>query len=355
MKIALFDEINETHVCVALEDALRLLGHRVVATGPLWRGHVSARDEADIARIDAAVDDIISEGCHALFNFRASALDAPQVERLRSAGITTAVWLPDDPVLYGLTYRNVVDGYDHVLHCGPGNILQFYEQRGHQPGFNFPFWVDTARWAVEWHIDRISEGLVFLGNLHGPAKKGRYLQLSEAAGQLFVYGKCAADPAGIVRGELYGVEAMRALLPRFTAGLNIPQNFADYTGTEYDFAGLRGLGGFDLPSRVIQYAAIGLPVISLGSDAGSEHFVHALQADTIADALAHLRHLRSAPQFATELSGLARTDVVDNFSAAARARFLVAVLSGDLSARQLDLYEREFAYRTFSGKNADGK
>lgn len=351
MKIALFDEINETHVCVALEDALRAQGHGVMATGPIWHGHVFAREEADIARIDAAVDDIISEGCHALFNFRASALAAPQVERLRNAGITTAVWLPDDPVLYGVTYRKVVDGYQHVLHCGPGNVLQFYQQRGHPAGFNFPFWVDTARWAVEWNVDRVSEDLVFLGNLHGPAKKGRYLQLAGAAGKISVYGKCADDPAGILRGELYGVEAMRALLPRFTAGLNMPQNFADYAGTGYDFPGLGGLGGFDLPSRVIQYAAIGLPVISVGPSAASEHFLHALQADTIAAALAHSRHLRSAPHFASELSRQARTDVVDNFSSAARARFLVAVLSGDLSARQLDLHEREFAYRSFSGNN----
>jgi hypothetical protein len=349
MKIALFDRINETHVCTALEDALRALGHDVVATGPVWHGHRFAREGNDIAGIDAALDVVLAEGCDALFNFRASALSPRQLQRLRAAGVATVVWLPDDPVLYGVTYRAVVDAYDHVLHCGPASVLRFYDQRGHATGVNFPFWVDPERWLAEWTLEDARGDLVFLGNLHGPAKKGRYDLLAAAAGRIAIYGKCGADPLDIHRGELHGVDAMRAVLPRHAAGLNIRQRFADYAGTEYDFDGLASLGGFDLPSRVIQYAAIGLPVISLGPDAASSHFPHALQADDIDGALSLVDCLRGSPAMAADVSARARADVVDHFSARARARFLVALLHGNVRPRELGLHGREFAYRSFIG------
>lgn len=349
MKIALFDRINETHVCTALEDALRALGHQVVATGAVWRGHRFAKDGNDIAAIDAALDAVLAEGCDALFNFRASALDLRQLQRLRGAGVATAVWLPDDPVLYGVTYRAIVDAYDHVLHCGPASVLRFYDQRGHAPGVNFPFWVDPERWLADWTIEGASRDLVFLGNLHGAAKKGRYDLLAAAAGRIAIYGKCGPDPSDIHRGELHGVDAIRAVLPRYVAGLNIRQQFVDYTGTEYDFDGLASLGGFDLPSRVIQYASIGLPVVSLGADAASIHFPHALQADDIHVAMSLVDRMRSSPAMAAEVSARARADVVNHFSARARARFLVALLRGNVRPGELGLQEREFAYQSFQG------
>jgi hypothetical protein len=353
VKIALFDSINETHVCQALEDALRALGHDVLATGALWHGHRPPAEPSCLQRIDAALDRILAERCDALVNFRASTLSTGQLARLRDAGMTTAVWLPDDPVLYGVAYGAVVDHYDLALHCGNGAVLRFYDDRGHRSGVNFPFWVDPARWPAGWNPHAATEPLVFLGNLHGPAKKDRYRQLAPAAGNIAVYGRCGDDPAGIHRGELHGIGAISANLPRFFAGLSIAQRFADYAGTPYDFAGLAGLGHFELPSRVIEYASLGLPVLVLGT-APSEHFPEMARADDVQHAVALSNRLAAAPDEAMALSARGRRRVVAHFSGAARARFLSALLSGQAAPARMDLAAREFSYLEYQGELDDG-
>lgn len=354
MRIALFDRINETHVCTSLEEALRHRGHSVLSTGPIWHGHRFAITGHDIEYTDAALDAVLAEGCDWLLNFRASALTPAQVRRIRSTGVASAVWLPDDPVLYATTYRHVVDGYDHVLNCGPASVLQFYDGRGHRQGVNFPFWLDPYKWHADWSIARADKDLVFLGNALGKVREGRYAAMAPAKRRIAVYGKCVEDPHEIHRGELFGVEAMRAVLPGYAAGLNIPQRFADYAGTSYDFSGLADLGEFFLPSRVTQYAALGLPVISLGAEAVNPHFPHALRAGDIAAALRVVDRLRSDPALSAEVSADARKDVLQSFSAAARAHLLEALFSGELDPRTMGLHEREYAYRNYRGSYVVG-
>ncbi len=349
MKIVLFDTINETHVCDAFAFALRSLGHEVTETGPVWRGHRFPKSADDMAAIDAAVEGCIGAGFDVFFNFRASALRASQVERLREAGMATFVWLPDDPVLYGVTYRAIAGAYDRVLHCGTSDVLAFYDSRGHAPGVNFPFWLDPQRWAADRSPETASRELVFLGNLHGPAKKGRYEMLASAAGRLDIYGICREDPRRMHRGELYGVDAIRAILPAYIAGISIRQRFSDYAGAEYDFDGLAALGEFDLPSRVLQYAALSLPVISLGASTPSAHFRPALQADGIAEALSLCDRLSASGDFASRVSSECRREVVEYFSAVSRARYLEALVSGQAEPRRMSLVEREHAYRSFKG------
>lgn len=354
MKLALFDRINETHVCVSLENALRHRGHSVLLTGPIWHGHRFPVAGHDIEYIDAALDAVLAGGCDWLLNFRASALTSAQIRRIRGAGVASAVWLPDDPVLYATTYRHVVDDYDLVLNCAPASVLQFYDDRGHRQGVNFPFWLDPYKWHADWSIERADKDLVFLGNALGKVREGRYATMAPAKGRLAIYGKCVEDPHGIHRGELFGVEAIRSVLPGYAAGLNIPQRFADYAGTSYDFSGLANLGQFYLPSRVTQYAALGMPVISLGVEAKNPHFPHALLATDIAAALRVVDRLRANPALAAEVSADARKDVLQNFSAAARAHLLEALFSGELDPRKMCVHEREYAYRNYEGSYVVG-
>ena len=349
MKIALFDQVNETHVCHAFAQALEALGHEVLETGAVWRGHRLPSLAQDAAAIDAALETVLSAGCDALFNFRASALDPARVSRLRAAGVATAVWLPDDPVLYDVTYRHVVDAYDHVLHCGAESVLAFYASRGHRPGVNFPFWLDPARWPHAWDPDRVQRELVFLGNLHGPAKQGRYQRLAPARGRISLYGICPHDPLGLHAGELHGIDAMLAVLPLFRAGLNLPQRFAEYAGSGYDFPGLAALGTFDLPSRVVQYAALGLPVITLDERPPSDSFPCSLHAEDIEAALRLSDQLAADPDAARALSLRARVDVESNFSAISRARLLAALLSGELDPGAMLPEARATCYRNFPG------
>lgn len=354
MKIALFGQVNEVHVCDALGSSLSTLGHEVVSTGAVWHGHRLARAGSDIARIDRAVDTVLASKCEALFNFRASALDVRQLQRLRDAGVTTAVWLPDDPVLYDTTYRHVVDSYDFVLHCGARAVLEFYDRQGHRAGVNFPFWLDPSRWPHLWDPSRARHDLVFLGNLHGPAKRSRYELLVPGARRTNIYGICPQDRMGMHRGELHGRDAMLAVLPLYRAGLNIPQTFADYAGSAYDFAGLAGLGRFDLPSRIVQYAALGLPVISLGGEVATESFPHALAATDMHGVLRLVDGLRDDPAAAIALSRSARQDVESNFSGLSRARYLMALLSGDIDPGASSIGQREAGYRHFSGNARNG-
>jgi hypothetical protein len=355
MKIALFDQINETHVCMALEDALKDLGHEVVATGAVWQGHRTASAAEDLERIDRALDRMIDAGCEALLNFRAASLSAVQLARLREAGVASAVWLPDDPVLYGITYGAIVDGYDYVLHCGAEPVLAFYDRRGHRPGVAFPFWLDPERWRSAWSAERANNSILFLGNLHGPAKQGRYSQFASAGRRrLALYGKCPDDPAGMHRGQLYGVDAILAIAPKFIAGLNLPQRFSDYAGSPYNFPGLSRLGTFDLPSRVLQYAAMGLPVISMGKDANSRQFGHDLQAADIEEALAIAAWLHDDPGEAEALSGLGRYEVATHFSGRARAMLLVALFQRRIEPAGLTLTQRAHLYRNFQEYPADG-
>jgi hypothetical protein len=351
MKIALFDQVNETHVCDALAVALRALGHEILETGPVWQGHRFPVLAEDTAGIDEMVETVLSAGCEALFNFRASALSPDQLSRLRRAGVTTAIWLPDDPVLYGVTYRHVVDEYDHVLHCGSSEILEFYSGQGHKPGINFPFWLDPGIWSYVWEPECVQRALVFLGNLHGPAKRGRYERLAPGYRSISVYGICPTDPLGMHVGELHGIEALKAVLPLYRAGLNLPQRFAEYAGSAYDFAGLSALGGFELPSRVIQYAALGLPVISLGGLSPNEAFPHSLKATDVHAALRISDGLAHEADAAIALSRLARSDVERHFSGASRAMLLVALLSGAINPAAMSLHDRATCYRQFSTGN----
>lgn len=350
MKFVLFDEILEEHVCDALASAMQVLGHDVVRTGKVWHGHRLPNDAGDLLRIDDLVEKVLRSGADGLVNFRASSLRPSHLERLRRGGILTAVWLPDDPVLYSLCYREIVDRYDIVLNCGGRSVLTLYDEKGHRRGVNFPFWVDPSRFAVrDVEQGPIGRRWVFLGNLNGTVRSGRYARLMPLAEGLDIYGKCTSDPGGLCRGHIDSVDEVARLLAGYAVGINIPQFFTDYAGTPYSFDGLSNLGHFFLPSRVVQYAAAGLPVVSIGLDGESAHFPLAIPVADGAAALTVLRGRLAEPNVRAALGDAGRKEVVDHFSGSARARFLVALFEGVIDPAQLSLHEREFAYRWWCG------
>ncbi|MEI2422800.1 hypothetical protein V6O07_21150 [Arthrospira platensis SPKY2] len=138
MYIILFDAILETHTCESLAQALIKRDHQVHYTGKIWKGHKFPQEENDISSIWQQVNHLIDLKPDILFNFRASTLLPEMLIKLKEKGIHTIVWLPDDPVLYHISYRHVVDFYDTILHCGDVNILNFYEQN-HGRSFRIQF------------------------------------------------------------------------------------------------------------------------------------------------------------------------------------------------------------------------
>lgn len=329
MRVALFDAIREQHVCRSLERAIANLGHEAYWTGPVWTSHRRPTSRLDREAIDEALDEALAFEPDALLCFRPSSLDEGQLERLRGAGIRTLVWLADDPVLYDVGYRQIVDLYDVVLHGGPEQVLEFYERRHGRPtGVYFPFWAGEEVFPDVYDPDGDVD-LVFLGNMDSRNRAGRYELLSSLPLRVEVFGTAERDPEGIVSGYLRGPEEISAALGRARLGFTMSQRFSDYEGHEYDFPELSGLGTFDVPSRIVQYAASGLPVVAL-SDGPLESFPEAVWAPDRDGVAESAQALLADHDQRRLLSQRVRARFERSFSAAARARSLIELLeSGD--------------------------
>lgn len=270
MRVCLLDTILERHVADSLARALVARGHDVLAPGKIWKGFHFPSEAGDLARINSHLDQIIDWQPDCVLVMRAATLTPDMIARLRRAGIVTCVWLPDDPVLYDICYRHVIDHHDIVLHCGGTDLLRFYRARGHGAGVNFPFWTDHAAFAPCYAPDAADLDMVFLGNCAGPVRRNRYGTIAALPGRTRIFGKVEQDPKAIHARYINDPDnhtgAISRALGQARLALNIPQYFRDYQGLPYDFPDLAGLGCFQIPSRVIQYAASGLPVLSIGPD-----------------------------------------------------------------------------------------
>lgn len=343
MHFYLFDQILETHVCESLREALLELGHRVSASGPVWSGHRFPRSPEDVARMHQAVDRAIDARPDVLFNFRASALLPEHLSRLAAAGIRTAVWQPDDPVLYKVCYAKVTDAYDERFFCGGRQVLDFYRYRGHKPGINLPFWVDTGRFRPSTE-EKLGD-LVFLGNGIGKAKEGRYEALCGLGGDITLYGRFRDDPHMRVRGYLTEEEVV-SKIPRYRLAVNVAQSFASYAGTPSDFPGLAMLGEFFLPSRVVQYAALGVPALTVHAEGfDAQHYPPGLHARSFEEARQVVAEALSGPDRIAWLSGAARLHAERHLSSKSRARLLEQVFSGSLASHRLSAHEQSYAYK----------
>lgn len=347
MKIVLFDQINETHVVDSLAAALVAGGHAVSSTGAVWRGHRFPQRAEDILMIHDKIDELLAESPDVLFNFRASSLLPEHVERLRRAGIRCLVWFPDDPVLYKSVYGQVIDLYDTPLHCGDQRILAFYQYRGHKPGINFPFWLDPGVFRYAYDPSNASGDVVFFGNMHGPAKEGRYETVTSLHEDVSIYGKVPLDPGGCGKGILQGIPETVATLGRYRIGINIAQQFSSYAGTSHEFPGLAMLGGFFLPSRVIQYAAIGLPVLTIQSvRPDNAHYPPSLHARDALTARNMIKRVLEDTGYLVSISKAARRIVEERFCAHARARLLEYLINRG-SLDYLTSNELEFMYQWY--------
>lgn len=272
MRIALFDSIEELHVATGLRDALQRRGHEVRWTGLLWSGYDQPTEPDDVARLDAVVEEVLAWRPDALLTFRAASLTPANLDRLRAAGVTLLAWFNDDPVLFGVSTGELAPYYDVTLHTGGSEVLDLYEQRTGVRGVTFPFYADPYAFPLAYRARSVTRGdgprAVFLGNTHTRQKQWRYALLDASGVDVALYGKVrgATEAFRLYAGYLATDAEVAATLPRFAVGISIPQRFSDYRGTPYDFPGLAELGWFSLPSRVVQMAAVGLPVVDVRPD-----------------------------------------------------------------------------------------
>jgi hypothetical protein len=355
MRIVLFDSILEDHTCRGLERALRALGHDVVWTGPVWKGHRFPTERADQDGIRARLQEAITPRPDLLFTFRASTLTSEMLREVRSGVGMLALWLPDDPILYDICYRHVVDSYDLMLHCGDAAVLEFYRERHGRCGVNFPFWTDRDSLAYGYDPGGARYDAVFLGNCHGPVRRARYAQLAALPLRTRILGRVDDDPAGI-RGEylgdaLFEPTTLRASLREGRFGVTIPQFFRDYDGLPYDFPELRTLGYYDMPSRVVRYAAVGMPIAGLGHERPPLGFPEVVVASDPAELGRRLAPLLADRDALLDLGRRTYARYQRSFSALSRARFLVALAADPGRFDRMSVAEKTTVFADFPGES----
>lgn len=359
MKVVLFDTILERHLAESLQRALIYLGHEVDFTDLILHGHSMIEKKADLDFMWQKVKEVEDEGYDLFISFRPMNLTPEMVSHL-SKSMKTAIWLSDDPVLYKTCYKHVVDAYDIVLHCGYTEVLEFYEAKGHVKGFNFPFWTDHTSFPIVFNKHVPEMDLVFLGNMHGQVRRKRYLEFGALPFIKKVYGLVDSDPYGIHGGflkEAYiHTDLVSDVLSRAKIGVSIPQFFKDYDGLDYDFPELADLGYFQFPSRIIQYAASGLPIAAVGNSKLTEVYPAIHVQENIEDLIPYLSRVASDQEFALNESKNIISHFQQYFSALSRAQMLIDLynnldtlqeLSSEMRAKLFLNYDADYNSDTY--------
>ena len=352
MKIALFDGIVETHVASSLERALVAAGHTVLNTGKVGHGYKFATGPAQLHVLNSTLDKVIDFRPDVIFVFRPASLPMPLLERAKRTGARLVAWLSDDPVLWDLSYGPVVESYDVVLHCGTARVLDFYESMfGRPTGINFPFWTDQTAFPYVFGSQPRESDAMFLGNVHDEVRRTRYFDLGSLTSSIRIHGNVGRDYYRIGGGFLDSDEEVVEAGARTGLAINIPQYFRDHQGLETWFDGLDKLGFFQYPSRVIQYAAMGIPIVSVVPDAEDlASFPEIVCVDSITQLDSTIQSLLASSSL-EELSRSTHDRFLRNYSAAARVMALESVLSDD-SWQDLDATERSLWFTQFDAVDA---
>ena len=358
MRIALFDSIEELHVATTLRDALERRGHEVRWTGLLWHGFDLPSEESDVRRLDAIVDEITEWRPDVLLTFRAASLTPTNLDRLRSAGVRLLAWFNDDPVLFGVSTGPLAPLYDLTLHTGGTDVLALYEDRVDVAGVSFPFYADPVAFPFRYRARTAGRqekaAAVFLGNTHTKQKVWRYRLLKDSGADVVVYGKVRGAPEAfdLLAGYLPDDAAVARALPRFKVGVSIPQRFSDYRGTAYDFPGLAEMGWYSLPSRVVQMAAVGLPVIDYRPDAPGPNGVPTLEVRTPDELRDAVDSLASDTRKRARMSLTGYEWFMRSYTTDSRAAFLEEVVDDPVGIRKEPRERRAEMFHDFENARA---
>ncbi|MCI7551501.1 MAG: glycosyltransferase [Arcanobacterium sp.] len=351
MRIAFFDGILESHVASSLQRSFERLGHSVLNTGKFGSGfefRVERRFAAELRQIIETIEDFRPDW---IIVFRPGSAPHQVLRALRGTGAHLATWFSDDPVLFNLSYGPVVDEYDIVMHCGRSPVLRFYESVfGRPTGVNIPFWTDHTAFPFVYGTNQPETTAMFLGNVHDRVRRARYFDLAKMTNSVRVHGAVATDYFNLSGGYLDTDEEVVDAGSRARIALNIPQFFKNHRGLSTWFPGLDELGFFEYPSRVIQYAAMGLPIVSIiPGFKQSRSFPEIIFSDSIADADAVISRL-VRDEALDELSHATRERFDSSFSADSRALAMIDLFTRD-SWSTLDADEREIWFTQFDGRS----
>lgn len=343
MKVIIFDSILERHLGESLKRALEFLGHEVVFTDLILHGHSMINSQKDIDFMWKEIEKVCKDGGDLFISFRPMNL-LPEMVDYISSKMLTAIWLSDDPVLYKTCYSLVVNSYDIVLHCGYSDVMQFYEDKGHPKGFNFPFWTDQISFPNIYQPSLAEYDVVFLGNMNGQVRRKRYMELAALPFEKKVFGLLDSDPLGIhggfIREGYLHTYKVSKVLSKAKIGVSIPQFFKEYEGLDYDFNELSGLGYFQFPSRVIQYASSGLPIAAVGDYRMKEVYPEIFVAKDIKGLQDYIKKICDSYDYAVSESRSIYSRFQKSFSAVSRAMFLLDIMKNLKNLQNLTVDER---------------
>lgn len=353
MRIVIFDGIMETHLASSLERALIALGHEVLNTGKITHGFSFIESKVDTFRVNTAIDVSLSFHPDLVLVFRPAGLPPQLLKRLRKSNAILAAWFSDDPVLWKLSYGHVVKSYDFVLHCGDERVLRFYEHRhGISTGVNFPFWTDGYAFPYVYEKNLAESDALFLGNVSDKVRRNRYFTLGRLKVSLRAHGKIGEDYFKISGGYLDADAEVIDAGSRTRIAINIPQFFSDHVGLQTGFDHIGDLGSFQYPSRVIQYAAMGIPIISLVPQGGSfETFPELVIVRSEEELDEKSRELLASGSLSS-LSERTYQRFARHFSAGARALAIESLVVDD-SWRSQTAAERAEWFTRFDGSQSE--
>lgn len=263
----------------------------------------------------------------------------------------TSVWLSDDPVLYKVCYGDVAPHFDFLLHCGSEKVISFYKSQGHSHGVNFPFWTDHHAFPPIYEPESANTDVIFLGNMNGQVRRKRYAEVAAMPFNTRVYGLLDSDPAalhgGFVKDAYLHCNLISAILKKGRVGLSIPQFFTEYKGLHYDFPLLDQLGYFQFPSRVIQYAASGLPVAAVG-DNDMKVFPELNIQNSVSSLVPYINQICGNIDFAKAESQAVLRRFQRNYSALSRAQMLLSLAENFRSVCKMSSATRACLFTDFS-------
>jgi polysaccharide pyruvyl transferase WcaK-like protein len=347
--LLLYGDLGERHVVDSFATALRAAGHEVTllaslvdATGGL------DRDRGREAERERAIDEALP--ADVLFVFRADELTPRLLARARERNVFTVGWFCDDPLYYEVTYRHVVEAYDLTLHTAREDLLAYYEERHGARGYTFPYWTDDTHYPYVYDPDGSDIEIGFVGSFGGRARRmWRYDLLASLPFNVRFYGPLGRgmeDYAGMGLGVLTQEEIPR-VLRRFRLGLSLAQTFDEGGGDRWSFADLSKFREFHFPSRVVAYAAAGIPTLTLQRPGTRSPLASVVAVSSRVELVAAARSLLSDRRALINASRA----MSDEFEACLTARSRVAMLEALIAgSRDHAPEERAELWRDFGTK-----
>ncbi|MFC9441871.1 MULTISPECIES: hypothetical protein [unclassified Brevibacterium] len=289
------------------------------------------------------------EGCDVFLAFRPASVPLPLLQRVKAVAGMTITWFSDDPVYFSTVYATVAPHYDLVLHTGgPDNLRIYSEALGLGNGVEFPFWTDQIEHPRADFAFEPSYDWLFYGNLHDRFRRDRVDYLRELGSRAAVFGK-PPDARETVNhlGILTREGELRAIAGKCRFGLSFSQRLSSYAGTKFESVATRAVREFPMPSRLIQYLAIGLPVMSRDQSPYTKRMLPGVMHAETSRAAVRLSQEFDDSDWA-HASNQASQLFEESFTAESRAAFLLELVS-EFSWRRWSITDRSVA---FAGKGS---